>query len=100
MCCGSLSPAERGSGCCALGHGQVLPPSPRGAKRGAAVSVGSCVGSPASHRVGVGVGTEGEEMPSPRSHSSDLGDDALFKIKEQGGRFAQNKVQKAKYLTG
>lgn len=49
------------------------------------------------------MGSEGEEeMSSPRSHSPDLGGDAvleLFKIKGQGGGFAQNKIHKAKYVT-
>lgn len=47
--------------------------------------------------------TEGEEeMPTPRNHSSDLGGDAvleLFKIKGQGGEFAQNKIHEGKYVT-
>lgn len=61
------------------------------------------VGSPASHRGWLGMCTEGEEeMPTPRNHSSDLGGDAvleLFKIKGQGGEFAQNKIHEGKYVT-
>lgn len=49
------------------------------------------------------MGTEGgEETPSPRSHSSDLGGDVvpeLFIIKEQGAGFAQNKIHTAEYIT-
>lgn len=43
---------------------------------------------------------EEEEMPSPRSHSSDLGGDAvlaLLKIKGQGRTFAQNENHQEKY---
>lgn len=61
------------------------------------------VGSPASHRGWLGMCTEGEEeMLTPRSHLSDLAEDTvleLFKIKGQGGEFAQNKIHEGKYVT-
>lgn len=87
-----------------LGHDQALLSSFWGAKRVLQFLLGFGVSYPASHRGWLGMCTEGEEeIPTPRSHSSDLGGDAAlepFKIKRQGGEFAQNKIHEGKSITG
>lgn len=104
FCCGTLSPAA--------GRSVQLSPSPcpelcAGATSGTAI----CPQGEKRGAVPMGLvralcssqSTEGkEEEPSPGSRSSGLGGDAvleLFKIKEQGEGFAQNKIHKAKYVT-